>query len=415
MVIRVLAIAGGLYVAAASVAAAQVTSAVLLDRDLSVGAGATVSTTLGEAIARAQAAIVPDRIFAERGVPRRTANISYRLLKQLFLDAPQERLLLVLTHEVFGHGARLRELFDGPIGYRIGAPPPYGRGGGSTSFVFDREPAPREVLAIAIAGMEVNSIVGATVAHRAFSQQRMHAREAMRYLLFELDALLYIRSTGIRENPGHDVADYVRAYNGAAAEAGTPPVSRRQLRRDALAGLANPMLLFAIFSVGRYAWDGVPETPVPMLSMAGIRYLPMLRHRLTPYGSEFALSSGLAGRVRPMQIEIRLGPYAEAMPWGVSVRQHDVLAFRSWSADASFALWRQPHLFGADAVPTAAEQRVGVLVNARLQRILRPAWLEPHAFAAIVEIGFKTAGFVPGEPLRGGFVVRAGAGVPLGL
>jgi hypothetical protein len=51
--------------------------------------------------------------------------MSYRLLRQIFVDAPKERLLMVANHEVFGHGARLRGLFDGPIGYRIRMPPPH--------------------------------------------------------------------------------------------------------------------------------------------------------------------------------------------------------------------------------------------------------------------------------------------------
>jgi len=125
--------------------ARQATSPALIDRDFTVGAGASISATLGSLVARAEDAVVPHRLFTERGGLRRGSNITYRLLKYAVFDVPQESLLLVLNHELFGHGARLRERFDGPIGYRIHAPPPYGSGGGSTSFVFDREPSPRSM------------------------------------------------------------------------------------------------------------------------------------------------------------------------------------------------------------------------------------------------------------------------------
>src|SRR5688572_24280502 len=111
--------------------AAQNGSPVLIDRTLTVGAGATVSAALGEAIARGEDAVVPARLFRDQGVARRAANITYRIGKLVFFDLPQEEVLIVVNHEVMGHGARLRERFDGPIGYTIDPPAPYGSGGGS--------------------------------------------------------------------------------------------------------------------------------------------------------------------------------------------------------------------------------------------------------------------------------------------
>ena len=40
------------------------------------------------------------------------------------LDMPQDHLLMVVAHEVFGHGARFRELGDGRIRYGFDAPHP---------------------------------------------------------------------------------------------------------------------------------------------------------------------------------------------------------------------------------------------------------------------------------------------------
>src|SRR5215510_2552804 len=125
---------------------------------MTVGAGATIAVAIGDMVGQAEDPIVPVRLFEERGIGRRGANIAYRFVRFTLFDLPQEQFLLVANHEIFGHGGRLRERFDGPIGYRVDAPPPYGHGGGATSFDFDREPSIHEVLAISAGGMEANTL-----------------------------------------------------------------------------------------------------------------------------------------------------------------------------------------------------------------------------------------------------------------
>jgi hypothetical protein len=406
--VRAVAIAAAFCAAAASAASAQIGSPILFDPDLTVGAAASVSTTAGDALTRVDDA-VPNRLFVERGVIRRGANVTYRLLKQLFVDAPQERLLMVINHELFGHGARLRELFDGPIEYHFDAPPPYGGGGGATTFVFNRDPVPYERLAVSVAGMEANSLAAAAIAHRAFSRRQMHAREAFRYLLFELDTFSYVRSTESDEEPGHDVADFLAVYDSVAGAGGTV-LSRRQVRREALASLANPMLVYAAYGIVRYLWTGTTESRVPAFSFGGVRYLPLARYRLTPFGREWVLVNELGGTVRPTQIEVRFGRSPHHTPWGVALRQRELATWRTWSADASLEVWRQPRL--TDMV-TAEDARIGVEIRARAHRRLVSVWYSAHPATLVVDVGVKSAGFVPGEPLRGGLVVRAGAAVPL--
>jgi len=264
-------------------AAQQLAADVLVDRDLTVGAGASIAAAIGAIVARGEDKAVPHGLLAECADEpnpdrpsgncggRRAANIAFRLAKHVFFDAPQEQLLLVFDHEVFGHGARLRERFDGPIGYHIQPPSPYGGGNGVTSFVLDREPTPYEELAISAGGMESTGVVAALMAERALADQTWHARDALRYLTFELDPLLYIAGTNDEEEAGHDVGDFLRTYNIAAAAAGARPLTPRTLRRESLIGLANPMLAFAAYGVARYWWNGATDVAVPALSVACTR------------------------------------------------------------------------------------------------------------------------------------------------
>lgn len=396
-------------------AAQQPASEALVDRHLTVGAGATISATIGASVARAEDAVVPHRLFAERGTLPRTANIAYRLLKHAFFDAPQEQLLLVVDHELFGHGARLRERFDGPIGYRIHAPVPYGPGSATTSFVFDRPPTPYERLAVSAGGMEATGAVAAIIAERAFVDRRMQSRDALRYLAFELDTLSYIVSTDDEgEEPGHDVADFLATYNDVAAAAAAPRLTVRRLRREALVSLANPMLAYAAFGIGRYWWSGATDVAVPALSIGGVRYLPLVRYRLAPYGTEWAVVNALGGRVRPTEVDLRVGRSPLATPWGIGVRQRGAAKWREWTMDVAVDVWRQPPIAGRAAGVVTVDPRVGGRVRGRANHPLVPVWFSPHRATLILEIGAKSAGYVPGEPLRGGIVARAGVGLPLG-
>lgn len=399
--------------ATAPAAAQQLASEALFDPDLTVGAGATISATLGTLVAHAEDRAVPDRLFDEPGAPRRTANVTYRFLKHVFFDAPQEELLLVFNHEVFGHGGRLRERFHGPIAYHIDVPAPYGGGAGSTLFLLNREPTPYELLAISAGGMESTSVVASIVAGRAFIDGRMHPRDALRYLIFEFDTQGYIASTDAEEEPGHDVGDFLRTYNELAASAGAPGLTARQLRRESLAGLVNPMGAYALFGIARYWWNGNTDIAVPTLSIAGVRYLPLVRYRLTPYGTEWSLVNALGGRVRPLEVELRVGRSPLETPWGIGVRQRNVAKVGGWTVDAAVDVWRQPPVAGTDPERVEFDLRTGTRVRGRVNHEVMPVWFSTSRATLIVEVGAKSAGYVPGEPLRGGIVARAGIGFPV--
>jgi hypothetical protein len=399
---------------ASPAAAQQLASEALFDPDLTVGAGATISATIGALVAHAEDKAIPDRLFDEPGAPRRTANVTYRFLKHVFFDAPQEELLLVFNHEVFGHGGRLRERFHGPTEYHIEVPAPYGGGAGATLFVLDREPTPYELLAISAGGMESTSVVASIVAERAFADGRMQPRDALRYLIFEFDTQGYIASTDAEgDEPGHDVGDFLRTYNELAASARAPGLTTRQLRRESLAGLANPVGAYALFGIARYWWNGNTDIGVPTLSIAGVRYLPLVRYRLTPYGTEWALVNALGGRVRPMEVELRIGRSPLETPWGIGVHQRSVARWSGWTVDAAVDVWRQPPVAGTDPRRVEFDLRTGTRVRGRVHREVTPVWFSTSRASLIVEVGAKSAGYVPGEPLRGGIVARAGIGLPL--
>ncbi len=380
---------------------------------MTVSAGASVAAAAGEALAAAEAAFVPERLVEDRGAARRTANVAYRVLKLAAFDLPQEWWLSVANHEVFGHGGRIRELFDGPIAYRIDAPPPYGAGGGSTSFEPDREPDVAERMAISAGGMEANAVAAGSIARRAFIDGEIAPRAAMRYLAFELDTLAYVWSTGDEpEAEGHDVSGIIGTFNAVAARNGAPVLRARTVRLESLVALANPTIVYAAYGIVRHVWSGAASAPVPALSIGGASVLPFARFRLTPFGTEWAVAGHLALPRDRVHAEVSIGRGPGSTPWRVAAAHSRAAPWRGWHVALDGQVWRQPPL-QRTPLPLATAMSPGGMLRARIERAVVPVWFSRDRATLLMELGVKSAGYVPGEPLRRGAVIRAGVGLPL--
>lgn len=402
----------------ASPAFAQFTPA-LVDRSLSVGAGATLSVAAGDLVALLESELVPHRLVEERGALRRTGNIAYRTAKLILFDRPQEQWLMVANHEVMGHGGRVREFYDGYLDFHLDAPWPYGDGGGATLFAPDRDVTVHELQAISVAGMEANAVGAALISKRAFADRRLAPREALRFLGFQLDAFEYIQDTGDDpEKAGHDVSDFLVRYNLTGAFSGAETLDAQTLRRESWITLANPMIASAVVTIARYLATGDDSGTVWTLPVAGLHLMPALQYRLTPFGTEWAVVTDVATRSRTAQIAFRSGRAPLTSPWGIGGTV-DGWRISGWRLEVGGELWRQPPLalgempdFGIDEVGSPLEW--GGVVRGRVESPAIRLWsaLKPATF--IVDAGVKSGGFIPGEPLDGGLVLRAGLGLPLG-
>jgi hypothetical protein len=366
----------------------------LIDRAMSPGAGATVTNSVARLVARGEDQFVPLRLFRDEGKLRRGTNAAYRLLKLALFDDPQENWFRVANHEVFGHGGRLRELFDGHISYDVPAPPPYGPGGGATFFEFTRTPTVEEVLAVTVGGMEANYVMGRAIAQDAITDGRWNYRDALRYFYSEYDTIRYIRSVDPLEEEGHDVGDFLRVYNNVATKAGERTISTRQLRRNVLASFANPLLAYSYYSTFvSYVWQGRTTAPVPMIHVGATRYLPMMRFHLTSFGTEFVLDNAFVRNGRFIDVTFTSGQTVGARTWSLGALATRLVSVREWTIGGAGTIWRRPE-WGEHFAVTASRQLAA-----------RGA----HALAFVAEGGFKTDGFAAGERLHQGAFLRVGA------
>ena len=101
---------------------------IVFDSYMTPAAGAQGLLTVQHLLATAEDRWLPLKIGEERSRPALAVGILYRAGKFFALDIPQDHFFLVVAHEVFGHGARFRELGEGRIRYGFDAPIPYGSG-----------------------------------------------------------------------------------------------------------------------------------------------------------------------------------------------------------------------------------------------------------------------------------------------
>jgi len=368
----------------------------LIDREMSPGAGATVTNGVARLLAHGEDQFVPLRLFRDEGKLRRGTNAAYRLLKLGLFDDPQENWFRVANHEVFGHGGRLRELFDGDISYQLPPPPPYGRGGGATFFEFSRTPTVEEVLSVTVGGMEANYVMARAIAQDAITEGRWNYRDAIRYYYSEYDTIHYIRSVEPLEEEGHDVGDFLRIYNNVATRAGEKTISARQLRRNVLVSFANPLIAYSYYSTFiSYVWQGRTTAPVPMIHFGATRYLPMARFHLTSFGTEFVLDNAFVRNGRFVDVTLTWGQTVGSRTWSIGALATRLASVKQWTIGAEGMVWHRPDWGEQFAVTTS--------------RTLATRGGQSLVFVA--QGGYKTDGFAPGDRLHEGVFLRVGAAV----
>jgi hypothetical protein len=410
--------------------------AIVFDEYMTPAAGAEGLLTLQHLFATAEDRWLPRKIGEERSRPALALGILYRGTKFMALDVPQDHLLMVGAHEVFGHGARFRELGVGRIRYGFDAPIPYGSGDAFTNFHGEFPVSPLGLLNVSASGIEAQHALADAITERTVARGRIHYREAWLYFESRITGMTYILTASPTSAAGHDVADYLDKFEEACTPPCAPP-GRKYVQQRALMALADPLLYYAIYGfAASYIGAGNTTGPMPLIPIGrGIRILPSLGFSLAPYGTEWTARSTFQrgqraegrgqreeGRGKKVPavtllpgvtlsggtltgVTLRVGNTGASTTWGVGARVADVVRIRGLRVDAAGDVWRQPDLLAdktSDPLHTGAGFRGTTVVS--LPRWLRSRWTD----GIYVTAGYKSRGFIPGEQLSGGGVLRAG-------
>ena len=368
--------------------------------------------TLHHGITRLEDRALGTHWFPERSVAGKAGGVAARFAKLAVLDVPVDYFTVVAAHEYAGHGARYRELGISGVHYAFDAPPPYGAGGGEAS-ISGADVSVDELVAIWSGGVESHPLLQQGLALRWLENREVDYREAFLYFWATQIAMSYIQDTDGQltpNGPDNDIQAYVRYLNFGWDRPPSPVPSRMSvadLKSKSKLGIANPFAFYSIYvGLVTYLWQGKESAPLPMLRIGPGDYLPLLRTGWTPFGLEYHMENYLRIGARTALVDLRLGDDAFHRSWGgIGIDVHRMVDRERLRVDGGVKLWKQPELTSGFATPKSLGGGVGGALSLRAYRAISEG---AQPIRAVGEIGYKTAGFVEGYPMRAGAMVMFG-------
>jgi hypothetical protein len=388
----------------------------LYDPGFTMRSGAEDILTVHGGLAWAEDRFVKTRWFSEQSLPGKGAAILCRAAKYYFVDVPVDYFAAVFAHEYFGHGTRYREFGIGDIYYRFDWPPPYGPGGGeATAHIGPGIISMQELTAILAGGIEAHStLMNHLWSLRWTANKEMTYREASAFFLSWQIMFNYVQGTeddlAAVVDP-NDISNYVMLLNAHAGynDPNSLLMDIKYLKDRTMISIANPYLFYSVYAVVKtYLWDGSVSTGFPMLKIGGIEYLPSFRIGLAPFGIEYHMENFLRVKDKVIWVDLRLGDQTFYESWGgVGLLVKNFYGSDRLSFDVRLDVWKQAEIeLGDPRVYKGGGLGGGFSVRSHYH------FESPRgAIAAVLELGYKTPGFVEGYVLDSSPIIMFGLAI----
>lgn len=325
---------------------------------------------------------------------------SYMILGRMLKFAIEGTVLstmMVAQHEVFGHGWRAREFGVPVLGYEIR---PFS-GSTELSAVAYNQLLLTEQAAISTGGMEANTILAKQLRNHWLPTASLDEREGLFYLLTATDQTHYVVKTARRNtfSSGNDVIAYINEVNNWY---GSQVLTRHNLKNKVLIDLLDPFLWFSLYGVGNYLYDGTQCFQYPMIPIGDYQYLPGMRLALAPYGPEYQLINYIRGNDYILQATLRYGRTGKKDSMAVVLERSCLWVAGDLMFDGRLDIWGQPRVLVNYSYQT--NRQIGGAIS------LTGHYRIAGCFEILGQAGYKTSGFMPGESLKRGAILRIGFG-----
>lgn len=401
----------------------------LYDPGMTERAGIEDVLTMHYGITQAEDAIVGVRWFSEKTLLEKSGGILARSIKYLLLDYPFDYFVAVFVHEYFGHGMRWREFTNNEIQYHIGAPPPYGKGDGYAQAMNSTPLSFHEILALGEGGIESQALLNRAIAMRWMATNEIGYRDAALYFVSFSNSYSYIKNAPENLPFNHTSGDplaYVQMLNLQAGSTNwnNAKMSVGAFKSQMKLNLMNPFFFYSLYLLGKdYLLDGNSSSEFPTLHIADVRYLPVFRVGMTPFGTENHLEHYLRFRETTFLIDLRLGDQTFYSSWGgIGLSCRDIASWSRWSADMNIDIWKQPELMihgdqviwnrsGTTLVGPPGRLEGGGFGGAISVRGRYRFTGSHSSLVATVELGYKSVGFLEGYSLDASPILMIGIGL----
>ncbi len=328
-------------------------------------------------------------------------GVMLRIFTFIAVDTAVASYANMLPHELFGHGARTRELGFSDS-YRLAPPVPYALflsdGFKNTAFWRFGMNLPAtmdEVALLVLGGFAAEEVQLRHLSFTAFRARSLSRGDSLIYLAGPLHLM---RSVG---RGGGDISNYYRhlreRYGASSArESGLTALSLA-------AAAADPLLIYSLYSYFyRYLFRGERAVPYPMLRLGNAELSVTNRLLLVPWGREHQLGVLMGMPAGNFDTSIRMGEGPGGMSFGLAINAMDISIGRGVRAVGRLEVFHQPALdvlqrrsdpsvVPMPVVPGSSSRVLGVGGDIGLE-LYRGRWLVG------TRLGAKTAGYQVSQP-----------------
>lgn len=388
----------------------------MYDPGFTMRSGVEDLITLHSGLTWAEDRFIRTRWFSERTLFGKSAGVVCRFAKYYLIDVSVDYFMTVFAHEYFGHGTRYREFEIEDVHYGFDWPPPYGPGGGEASAsIGPGVISMQELTAILAGGIEAHStMMNQLWSLRWTAKREIMYREASAYFWSWEIMFSYVQSTEdalaavVDDN---DISNYIMLLNAHAGY--TDPDSLlmdiKYLKDRTMISLANPYLFYSLYAMLKtYLWDGSVSTEFPMLNVGGIEYLPSFRIGWAPFGIEYHMENFLRMNNKVVWLDLRIGDQTFYKSWGgIGVLVKNFYENDRLSMDARLDMWKQPEIeLGDPRIYVGGGLGGGFSV-----RSYYCFEGQSSNIAAVLELGYKSPGFLEGYYLDSSPIIMFGIAI----
>lgn len=395
-------------------------SQILFDKQQSQYFGSYNLITLHQALYSFEDKYIRDTLFKENNFLKKTAGFGYRLTKLLLLDAQVDGFIALSQHEVFGHGARFREFEYEKNSFNLNLYPPFGNGSGFAKYGTLKKgyksPTPQEYMAINIGGVDGEMLLANNIASQILLDDTLHYRQGLLYVIAQNNLLLYLWHTRYTKpeniSAGNDMVNYINGINYLYPHPVDQTYDVNKLSNQSLISFANPLQIYSAFSIlYTYGIKGQKQLKkIPMIKFGKVRYLPAFNYSLTPFGSQYHFINYIRYKTMLFSGDFNIGDNTFNNFYGLSIKGFNIINKKRMTLNFHLDVWNQPDLELEKYSAPNPMNKIGEAF--KMDLMLRP-FDRQNRLGLFVQTGYKTKGYIIGEPLAESFILRYGISMHL--
>ena len=350
--------------------------------------------------------IIPTTLpfLKKRNALTKTINISYRLAKLFLVDYPINFVLPSLNHEFVGHGMRVYQANGRIAEIRTPLPPPF-----MSSFPlisYYKMPGvlstQQQDIAITIGGSEANTIMAEIIRKNVLVSGYFDYHASFLYLYANNDLNGYAAFAGQLS----DIKYYIENINILYKDNNKKMDNTKLLAYGIVGILGDPLNYYSFFNIFKnYLVDGSTRIFIPWIPLSHkihLHYLPKVRFGLTPYGVEFFVDNYVKHRNTVYSLVVGFTDGTFDSSWRVQTKIWNIFIARNMSMNVEAQLWYQPEIqFFINNTMDKSEGLGGaVFLDFTHDALIR------DVVGIMLQLGYKSPGFMEGELLQGSFIAR---------